>query len=292
MGKLYNVYYAGQVLDGYDITTVRDNLAKLFKASDQTLEKLFSGQPQLLKRDCAPEQARKYKAAMERAGALPILRTLAGPDEDSPANPDPSAGGSSGTMTAADKIAALAAAADQSPYSQDGNSAGPGSDGPASSGANAGATTTESTSSASTDTHLDVAPAGTEVLKEHERSQPVQANIDTSEYSIDLNAERLSDEASPPPPAPDVSHLEMGEVGDTIPTLDRNLTPLDPDTSALDLSPEGTDFSDCVSEKQIAPDLDLSGIEVAPEGSGLLSEEHRRKDTPQAPVTDHISLED
>ena len=98
--------------------------------------------------------------------------------------------------------------------------------------------------------------------------------------------------SAPPPPSPDVSHLEMGEVGDAIPTLDRNLDPVNPDVSGIDLSPEGTDFTDWATDEPPAPELDLSGMEVAPEGSDIVDEQYRRKDEPAAPATDHISLQD
>ena len=74
METRYNVYFAGQLLPGQELTSVRDKLAKLFNADQQTLEKLFSGKAQLLKRDCDKATALKYKQAMERAGAQPVIK--------------------------------------------------------------------------------------------------------------------------------------------------------------------------------------------------------------------------
>ena len=74
METRYNVYFAGQLLEGQELSTVRDNLANVFNADQQTLDKLFSGKAQLLKRDCDKATALKYKQAMERAGALPVIK--------------------------------------------------------------------------------------------------------------------------------------------------------------------------------------------------------------------------
>ncbi len=52
MEERYNVYFAGQVVEGYDLHSVRDKLAKVFNADQATLDKLFSGKAQLIKRDC------------------------------------------------------------------------------------------------------------------------------------------------------------------------------------------------------------------------------------------------
>ncbi|MHA7816650.1 MAG: hypothetical protein ACX93N_09250 [Pseudohaliea sp.] len=80
--ETFNIYYAGELLDGHDAASVREGLAVLFNASDATLDKLFSGATHLIRRDLDREQALRYKAAMERAGARPRLsRAGAGAQE-------------------------------------------------------------------------------------------------------------------------------------------------------------------------------------------------------------------
>ena len=71
--ETFNIYYAGEVLDGHDAASVREGLAVLFNASDATLDKLFSGATHLIRRDLDREQTLRYKAAMERAGARPRI---------------------------------------------------------------------------------------------------------------------------------------------------------------------------------------------------------------------------
>jgi len=263
MNDTYNIYFAGEVLPDHDGADVRTRMAKLFNANDATLDKLFSGKRQLIKRDCDKDTALKYKQAMERAGAKPIIARAgetAGAS-DAPAAP-------AGTpnkpapepMSAAERIAAVAQGKDPNqPHA------------PAS---------------------LHLEPAGADVLRPDERAPQQAADIDTSGLSVDSTAERLSEASAPPPSAPDTSHISMGSVGEDIPTLDRGEAPPPPDTSGLDLTPEGTDFSD-LSEREVeALDLDLSAIALAPEGSAVLDDAFRKSEQATPPDTDHLSLED
>jgi hypothetical protein len=109
---------------------------------------------------------------------------------------------------------------------------------------------------------------------------------------VDIAAERLAEPAAAAPPAPDVSHLSMDEAGADIPTLKGDDIPPPPDTDDLSLSPEGTDFSDCAAPDPSAPELDLSGLDVAPAGSEVLESRYRKTETAAAPVTDHLQLEE
>ena len=119
-----------------------------------------------------------------------------------------------------------------------------------------------------------------------------KVEVDTSNLSLDQAAGRLSEAPAPPPPAPDTSHLTMGEVGETIPVLDKGTPASPPTTDHIALAPSGTDFSDCTPPEAERPDLDLSGLDLAPAGSDVLEEQYRHHKQPPAPDTDHLSLED
>ena len=84
----------------------------------------------------------------------------------------------------------------------------------------------------------------------------------------------------------------MAETGADIPNLPSEETPVSPNTDALDLSPAGTDFSDCAAAEAPPPQLDLSGIEIAPGGEDLLEERYRDAPPPPPPDTDHLTLKD
>lgn len=258
MSETYNIYFAGELLPGHDDAEVRTRLAKLFNADDATLAKLFSGKRQLIKRDCSKATALKYKQAMEKAGAKPVIYRATEADETRPTEPAAPIAAEAGS--AANRIAAVAAGRD--PDQPETRSA------------------------------LRLEPAGADVLRPEERLNEQPAEIDTSALSIDESATRLSEEAPPPPDAPDTSHMSMGDVGEAIPTLDAGDMPPPPDTSAISLAPEGTDLSDCAPPDPGSLELDLSGIDLAPEGSDVLDEKFRKREQATPPPTDHLSLED
>ena len=294
METRYNVYFAGQLLPGQELTSVRDKLAKLFNADQQTLEKLFSGKAQLLKRDCDKATALKYKQAMERAGAQPMIKASQGAaaaEQSPPPTPVPEK-----TMSAAERIAALAAAPDKGGYSPEESST---SSKESSTSSKESSTSPKEPSTGfagqqpeSDQAGINLAPAGTDVLREDERSEPVVSDIDTTGLEVDAATQRLSEEPPPPPPAPDTSHLDMGGVGEMIPNLPSDQVPLSPNTDAIDLSPAGTDFADCAPPEAEPPSLDLTGMNLAPTGTDVLEEKYRKKAQAAAPATDHISLEE
>lgn len=270
MEARYNVYFAGEVMTGHAPETVRENLAKVFNADQQTLDKLFSGKAQLIKQHCDKATALKYKNAMERAGAQPIIKA---------ADTAASASDSTRAMTPAEKIAALAAAPVAERYSPADGDKSPNTDSlqkdaiPATGG-------------------IGLAPEGTAVLRAEERAQPVSREVDTSGLAVDTAAQRLSEEASPPPAAPDTSHLAMGQPGETIPNLATAEAPLTPNTDALNLAPAGADFSDCSPPAAENLNPDISSLELAPPGTDVLEDEYRNQEHGAAPATDHITLQD
>jgi hypothetical protein len=277
MEERYNVYFAGQVIDGHDPANVREKLAKVFKANESMLDKLFSGKPQLVKRDCDSNTASKYKQALEGAGAVPIIKLASATEAAQPptANTEPTR-----PMSAAERIAALAAAPDHASYPKV----------PVATASTAAAAAQQENVADSSG--IALTPPGTEVLRKEERAQPVIREVDTSSLEIDAAAQRLSEEPPAPPPAPDTQHLSMGDVGETIPNLASSATPLVPDLAGIALSEPGTDFSDCAQPEPQAAAVNLSHLAALPPGDMPVEEQQRRPMPVAAPSTDHISLKD
>lgn len=269
MNERYNVYFEGQIVAGHTVGSVREKLAKLFNADQPTLDKLFSGRLQLIKRGCDAATAQKFKAAMERAGAVPVIRS-----EEPAAEP---AAAPARPMTSAERIAALAAAPDETRFRKSPPAA------PLATAEEADPQTGG----------IALSPAGTEVLRADERATPIIREVDTSALAVDNAAARLSDIPPAPPAAPDTSHLSMGDVGDTIPNLPTELTPLVLDLDGLELSAPGTDFSDCAAPPAQAAAMDISGITALPPGALPPEEEQRRQSIPlPVPSTDHLALKE
>ena len=66
----YSVIFRGEITEGQDIENVKQNLAKLFKVNSEKIDWLFSGKSVTIKKNADHTTAMKYRAAMEKAGAL------------------------------------------------------------------------------------------------------------------------------------------------------------------------------------------------------------------------------
>ncbi len=203
---LYDIFFRGGVMPGESIDAVKGNLAKLFKANAKQIDAMFSGRAIVIKKSLSKDAALQYQSAMEKAGAKVILREIA----SSPESPKPSP-------------------AVSNPVTQQPPPVQP-----------AAKTIAASTPSSSTpsDDSWDLAPAGSDVLSESERTHFVPAEIDTSAIKLTSAFAEPEIDNTPPPPPPNTDHISVAAVG-----------------------------SDILAEKPPKPpkpDIDLSGMEVTP----------------------------
>lgn len=75
----YRVVFAGEILDGLQLREVKRGLARLLKASEDQIERFFSGKRIAVKRDVDYETAMKYVKAFERVGAICRMEALETP---------------------------------------------------------------------------------------------------------------------------------------------------------------------------------------------------------------------
>ena len=71
--KLYNLEFSGRVIPGWDIDEVKANLAKLMKANEEKIYKLFSGGRFFIKKNIDHKTAIKINTALKDAGADCII---------------------------------------------------------------------------------------------------------------------------------------------------------------------------------------------------------------------------
>lgn len=283
MTQRYDIFFAGKLVDGFDEASVRANVGKLFKANEEALQKLFSGKPQIIKRGVEKAAAIKYKSALQKAGGVALIRAHAEAPAET-AKPAPAASAPADPSPFTDE---------QLPSSADIKPTEP-AEQPAQSMADRIAAMTEEPAPAAAAVFgggISLAPAGTSVLNEEEREVYEELDIDTS--AIHLSSEQdtpVAASAEAAPPAPDVSHLSMGEVGEEIPHLESTEEQLNPDVSHLSLGEPGEEIPHLDEEKELL-DPDISGIDLAPEGSELLEPEYKKVDDAKAPDTGHLSLE-
>ncbi|MCO6055618.1 hypothetical protein NG726_02875 [Pseudomonas sp. MOB-449] len=69
MGR-YEIAFSGKLVPGAHLELVQANLARLFQADAQRIALLFSGRRIILKNNLDEASAEKYRATLERAGAL------------------------------------------------------------------------------------------------------------------------------------------------------------------------------------------------------------------------------
>jgi len=66
----FDVYFAGEILPDADPAAVRQGVARLFKAQQGAVERLFSGTPTRIKQGVDADAASLYRAAFRDVGAL------------------------------------------------------------------------------------------------------------------------------------------------------------------------------------------------------------------------------
>ena len=65
----FKIVFSGELMPAAQLDEVKANLARLFKSDSAKIDSLFSGTPVALKRDLGEDEAEKYLAALQRAGA-------------------------------------------------------------------------------------------------------------------------------------------------------------------------------------------------------------------------------
>ena len=76
--KLYNLEFSGQIIPGWDIDEVKNNLAKLLKANEEKIRTLFSGQRFYIKKNADHQTVHKINNTLKDAGADCIITEAPG----------------------------------------------------------------------------------------------------------------------------------------------------------------------------------------------------------------------
>jgi len=82
---LFEVAFSGQIHDDAELNEVKANIARMFKADEVTIARLFSGKRIVIKKNLTAEAADKYSIAFTRAGAICELAPM--PEDSTPPAP-------------------------------------------------------------------------------------------------------------------------------------------------------------------------------------------------------------
>ncbi len=75
----FEIAFSGQIAPGAELSQVKAAIARLFKADEALLARLFSGQRMIIKQSVDAAAAVKYQSAFQRAGAVLEVRDLSAP---------------------------------------------------------------------------------------------------------------------------------------------------------------------------------------------------------------------
>jgi hypothetical protein len=183
--SLYEIAFAGQVVPGAAPEQVKENLARLFQADAQRIALLFSGRRIVIKSNLDAAGAEKYRATMERAGALAIVQALE--VEEVEMAPPPSAP----AETASAPIAAA----------------------PARSAGSARVIPRDEYMAAFADVEapdFGIAPVGADL--QDAKPEPRAPQVDLSQFSLaPAGSDMGQAKTGPAAPPPDTSHLKLQE---------------------------------------------------------------------------------
>ena len=252
----FNISFAAECLEGHNPAEVRAGVAKLFKADAATLDRLFSGKPQRIKRDCDKATAVKYQKSMATVGARAIV-TRATPEHASP-----------GSAEKAEKAEGAVTAAPETSQPVP-TPAAP----------------------TATGTPIELSAPGSDVLNPEERRQLEAVDVNTSHLSVAEEGETLLDETPEVSASISAPDYDVSEVGARLAPEPKGPLPAAPDTSGFDLSPAGADLGDSALSAATPLAVNTGHLGLAEAGSELLSEAERKREQATAPDTSHLQLE-
>lgn len=87
---MFQLVFKGECAPGTDTETARSNAKALFKASVEQLDRMFSGQPVVIRNKLEQVQAEKYQAVLQKHGMVAYVQPMPGAQPQAP-EPKPAA---------------------------------------------------------------------------------------------------------------------------------------------------------------------------------------------------------
>lgn len=86
---MYQLVFKGECAQGIDLRTARANAQALFKASLDQVDRMFSGQPVVIRNKLDQAQAEKYRQVLQKHGMVAHVQVMPGtrPEPETPAQP-------------------------------------------------------------------------------------------------------------------------------------------------------------------------------------------------------------
>jgi len=234
----YAIVFNGDIVEGFDLISVKAHVAKLLRADEGKMKLLFSGKPIILKKTQDKTEAAKYGIALKKVGAKVRVKIL----KDK----------ASATTPIASPVAAPKAKAPPTDFSL---------------APNEGPLFDPAPKVASLDIDLSKLFLGeNDGSPLVEPKQVEQADIDLSEYSVAENDGSPLAESAPVVKKIEAPDFHLDIPGAILETLRETAEQLDPDTSSMSLAFPGSDLLNPDEKDQgPAPETpDTSSITLVP----------------------------
>lgn len=198
---MFQLVFKGECVPGTDLDTARNNARTLFKASLEQVDRMFSGQPVVIRNKLEEVQAEKYRAVLKKHGMVAYVQPMA---EVRPAAP------ASASAPAARPAPSAPKPADAPPRPAAQPSATAGRRVPETEPGDRLPVAGDKVDDILSGSGLSLDPVGVTLAEQHEAEPPMFEHLD--EWSLappgsDLGVER----DLPPPVVPDVSHLSLAD---------------------------------------------------------------------------------
>jgi hypothetical protein len=197
---MFQLVFKGECAPGTDLQTARDSARGLFKASVEQLDRMFSGQPVVIRNKLDEAQAEKYRAVLHKHGMIAYVQSMPGTAEPAPAK-----------TPATDARTAPPAAAPQAAPAPSGLArSGRSASAPAVEPGDRLAVAGEKVDDILAGSGLSLDPVGVTLAEHNEVEAPMFEHLDDwtlAPAGSDLGVKR----DLPPPMVPDVSHLSLAD---------------------------------------------------------------------------------
>ena len=201
---MFQLVFKGECAPGTDTETARSNAKALFKASVEQLDRMFSGQPVVIRNKLEQVQAEKYQAVLQKHGMVAYVQPMPGAQPQAP-EPKPAAPAS---QTHSEPATTSEAGGDT-------HAATPGRTGkaPDPEPGDRLPVAGEKVDDILAGSGLTLDPAGVTLTEAEDVEPPMFEHLD--EWSLAPAGSALGVERDlPPPVVPDVSHLSLADDDD------------------------------------------------------------------------------
>lgn len=86
---MFQLVFKGECTPGTDPGTARNNAKNLFKATVEQVDRMFSGQPVVIRNKLEEVQAEKYRAVLHKHGMVAYVQAMEGTAPPPPSRPAP-----------------------------------------------------------------------------------------------------------------------------------------------------------------------------------------------------------